>query len=311
MTASGPAGATPDRLNSALSGAGKRASYSRCRHRRERARGIILGDRGKWSARTVAMRNRVQAKRNQSSGRASLRNQDPNSSAKPRSLLTLVVDVGASGIKAVLLNELGKPVSRRVRRDTPSSGMPGEVMDTIVTLAKDFDSFDRVAVGFPGIISDGIVQQAPNLAPEWKDFHLAEVLQARLKKPVRAANDADVQGFGTIAGKGVELVVTLGTGVGTSLFTDGQLVPNLELGKAKLRNEMLLKDGKKQWNRRLAKFVRRLEGRFHFTRLYIGGGNSKKVDISLLPSNVTIVSNLNGLVGGIALWRDATPLVRA
>jgi polyphosphate glucokinase len=113
-----------------------------------------------------------------------------------------------------------------------------------------------------------------------------------------------VQGFGAIAGKGVELVVTLGTGVGTALFTDGYLVPNIELGKAKLRNEMLQKDGKKQWNRRLAKFVRRLERKIHFTRLYIGGGNSKKVDISLLPSNVTIVSNLNGLAGGIALWRD-------
>ena len=256
------------------------------------------------------MRNREQAvplKHKQSSGRASLRSQDQNSSDKPRSLLTLVVDVGASGIKAVLLNELGDLVGRRVRRDTPSSGMPDEVINTIVALAENCESFDRVSVGFPGIIVDGVVQQAPNLAPEWKDFNIAKILQARLKKPVRAANDADVQGFGVIAGKGVEVVVTLGTGVGTSLFTDGHLVPNLEFGKAKLRHEILQKDGKKQWNRRLAKFIRRLEGRFHFTRLYIGGGNSKKVDISLLSANVTIVSNLNGLVGGIALWRDVVP----
>jgi polyphosphate glucokinase len=188
--------------------------------------------------------------------------------------------------------------------------MPGEVMDIIVALAENFESFDRVSVGFPGIIVDGIVRQAPNLAPEWKDFNIAKILQARLRKSVRAANDADVQGFGAIAGKGVELVVTLGTGVGTSLFTDGHLVPNLEFGKAKLRNEILQKDGKKQWNRRLAKFIRRLEERFHFTRLYIGGGNSKNVDISLLPANVTIVSNLNGLVGGIALWRDGSPLAK-
>lgn len=186
--------------------------------------------------------------------------------------------------------------------------MPGEVMDTIVALAENFESFDRVSVGFPGIIVDGIVRQAPNLAPEWKDFNIAKILQVRLRRPVRAANDADVQGFGAIAGKGVELVLTLGTGVGTSLFTGGHLVPNLEFGKAKLRHEALQKEGKKQWNRRLAKFIRRLEERFHFTRLYIGGGNSKEVDISLLPANVTIVSNLNGLVGGIGLWRDARPL---
>lgn len=244
---------------------------------------------------------------NVSVNRDTSRTQDGKKPLKPRVLLTLVVDVGASGIKAVVVNELGHLVGERVRRDTPSSGMPGELMDTIVALAKDFDSFDRVAVGFPGIIVDGIVQQAPNLASEWKNFNIGEVLQMRLKKPVRVANDADVQGFGAIAGKGVELVVTLGTGVGTALFTDGRLVPNLEFGKSKLRNEMLQKDGKKRWNRRLAKFVRRLEERFHFTRLYIGGGNSKKVDISLLPANVTLVSNLNGLVGGIALWRDGEP----
>lgn len=237
----------------------------------------------------------------------SLSSQYRNPSVKPRSPLTLVVDVGASGIKAGLVNELGELVGERVRRDTPSSGMPGEVMTAIVALAKTFKSFDRVAVGFPGIVVNGIVRQAPNLAADWKDFNIADVLHTRLKKPVRVANDADVQGFGAIAGKGVELVVTLGTGVGTALFTDGHLVPNLECGKPKLRNERLQKDGKQKWNRRLAKYVRELDGRFHFTRLYIGGGNSREVDISLLPSNVTLVSNLNGLVGGIALWREGKP----
>ena len=225
--------------------------------------------------------------------------------AEPRPTLTLVVDVGASGIKATLLNDLGNPVGPRVRRATPVSGMPGEVMDTIVSLAAQFEAFDRIAVGFPGVIVGGIVIQAPNLAPEWKDFNIADVLHARLKKPVRVANDADVQGFGAIAGTGVELVLTLGTGVGTALFVDGHLVPNLEIGKAKLRSAALQKVGKKRWNKRLVKFVRRLEEIFHFTRLYIGGGNSSEVDVSQLSANVTIVSNLNGLVGGIALWREA------
>ncbi len=260
---------------------------------------------------SVSRTSRAQAvsptRKSSSSSLVASRNQDRTAPAKP---VTLVVDVGASGIKAVPVNELGNLAGRRIRRDTPSSGMPGELMDTIVALAEQFDSYDRVAIGFPGIVVDGIVRQAPNLAPEWKDFNLAEVLQARLGKPVRAANDADVQGFGAIAGKGVELVLTLGTGVGTALFTDGHLVPNVELGKAKLRNERLQKDGKKKWNQRLAKFVRRLEDRFHLSRLYIGGGNSREVDISLLPPNVTIVSNLNGLVGGIALWRGEKAYAR-
>jgi polyphosphate glucokinase len=217
---------------------------------------------------------------------------------------TLVVDVGATGIKATLLNDLGRPVEERVRRETPPSGMPGEVMDIVVALAKHFDTFDRVAVGFPGVIIDGIVKEAPNLAPDWQDFNIADVLQARLKKPVRVANDADVQGYGAIAGTGVELVVTLGTGVGTSLFVDGRLVPNLEIGSRKLRAEALEKAGKKKWNKRVAKFVRKMDRVFHFTRLYIGGGNSREVDVSLLPANVTIVSNVNGLIGGLALWRN-------
>lgn len=224
---------------------------------------------------------------------------------------TLVVDIGGSGIKATVLNDLGKAVSDRLRRDSPASGLPGAVMDVVVSLAKEFETFDRVAIGFPGVIINGIVKQAPNLAKEWQDFNILELLQSRLKKPVRVANDADVQGFGAISGTGVELVVTLGTGVGTSLFVDGRLVPNLEIGKDKLRNAALQKVGKKKWNKRLIKFITRLEEIFHFTKLYIGGGNSREVDVSLLPPNVTIVSNLNGLIGGIALWRDEAATLAA
>lgn len=217
---------------------------------------------------------------------------------------TLVIDVGGSGIKATVLNDLAKPLSERLRRESPTSGLPGAVMDIMIALASDLEPFDRVSVGFPGVVINGIVKQAPNLAKEWKGFNIAEALQARFQKPVRVANDADVQGFGAIAGTGVELVVTLGTGVGTSLFADGRLVPNLEIGRDKLRNSQLQKVGKKRWNRRLLRFIERLEEVFHFSKLYIGGGNSKEVDVSLLPPNVTIISNLNGLVGGIALWRD-------
>src|SRR6266545_2526975 len=118
---------------------------------------------------------------------------------------TLVVDIGRTGIKATLLNDLSRPLGERVRRDTPASGMPGEVMDVVIALSKEYEPFDRVAVGFPGVIIDGIVKQAPNFAPEWQGFNIAEMLQASLKKPVRVANDADVQGFGAISGIGVEM----------------------------------------------------------------------------------------------------------
>lgn len=221
-----------------------------------------------------------------------------------RPLRTLAIDIGATGLKAVVLNELGAPITERARVKTPASGMPGEVMDALAGLAQQQGEFDRVSIGFPGIIRNGVVKDAPNLAKEWKDFNVGEIMAARLGKPVRIANDADVQGFGAISGKGVELVLTLGTGVGSSLFVNGHLVPNVEVGRKKLSDADLQKDGKGKWNKRLLKTIKKLEKMFHYDRLYIGGGNARSVDISEHPAHVTIVSNLNGLVGGLALWRE-------
>lgn len=217
---------------------------------------------------------------------------------------TLAIDVGAGGVKAGLLTQTGRLLGERERIRTPSPPLPGAVMDVVVELAGRFARFDRVSVGFPGIVRHGIVVEAPTLGPEWADFRLTHVLEARLNKPVRAANDADVQGFGVISGRGTELVVTLGTGVGTSLYVDGVLVPNVEAGRRKLAGAQLEKAGATKWNRRVAKAVTKLDRMFHCDRLYLGGGNARHVRIDALPPHVTIVSNLNGLVGGIALWRD-------
>lgn len=226
--------------------------------------------------------------------------------AKHKPVRTLVVDIGGSGIKALIVNEIGEAMTERIRESTPRGGKPDDVIKVVTSLAKNVGRFERVSVGFPGIVRSGVVTGAVNLAPEWEHFHLSKALHAIFKKPVRAANDADVQGFGAISGTGVELVLTLGTGVGSSLFVDGRLVPNLEVGKNKLRRDELERIGKKRWNRRLAKVIAKLEKMFRYDRLYIGGGNAGMVDISGLGGNVTIVSNLNGLLGGINLWRDAS-----
>jgi polyphosphate glucokinase len=216
----------------------------------------------------------------------------------------LVIDIGGTGIKAMVLNEIGEPIKELKRVPTPKSGKPEEVITAIQKLAKEIAPFHRISVGFPGVVRSGVVGDAVNLDGDWKDFNLTKALEQKFKKPVRAANDADIQGFGAISGKGIELVLTLGTGVGSSLFVDGRLVPNVEVGKDKLRGAELERVGKKRWNRRLMKLVGKLEAMFHYDRLYIGGGNAEMVNISLLPGNVTIVSNLNGLLGGIALWND-------
>ena len=134
-----------------------------------------------------------------------------------------------------------------------------------------------------------------------------------LKKPVKVVNDADMQGLAAIAGEGVELVVTLGTGFGSALFVNGKLVPNLEMGHHRFRKgdtyeeqlgrTALKKVGDEKWNKRLKKAIDSLQSLFNYDYLYIGGGEAKKIDIEL-PSNVKVIPNIFGLLGGIALWQD-------
>jgi len=228
------------------------------------------------------------------------------------SIKTLAVDIGGTGIKVVVLDEKGTPVTERDKVPTPKPATPKAIIDVIEALAKRQGTFHRVSVGFPGVIRHGVVSTAPNLDPSWKGCNLTDALTKRLGKPVRAANDADVQGFGAIRGRDIELVVTLGTGFGSALFVDGKLVPNLEVAHHPLRGNKTYEDdlgsaalrkvGKKKWNRRLAHAIESLEALFNYDKLYIGGGNAKKVAIPL-KSNVKTVSNVAGLLGGIAFWR--------
>jgi polyphosphate glucokinase len=225
----------------------------------------------------------------------------------------LAVDIGGSGIKALLMDDTGTPLTTRARVKTPDPATPKAVLDVIGALAKAKGEFDRVSVGFPGVVKEGITVTAPNLDDSWKGYRLAKALAKLLKRPVRIANDADVQGFGAISGRGVELVVTFGTGVGSALFVDGRLVPNMELAHHSFRRNQTYEDqlgkaalkkvGQAKWNKRLARAVKTLDLLFNYDRLYLGGGNSKLITIPL-PSNVMIVPNEAGLLGGIALWRD-------
>lgn len=226
---------------------------------------------------------------------------------------TLTVDIGGSGIKVLVLDEAGKALTERSRVETPQPPLPDVVIETIANLASTQGEFERVSVGFPGVVRGGITETAANLVPDWVGFDLATVLSKRLAKPVRVANDADVQGLGAIAGKGVELVITLGTGFGSALFLDGKLVPNLEMGhhefrkgetyEQQLSRAALDKVGEKKWNNRLGKAIASLEHLFNYDYLYIGGGEAKKVTLQL-EDNVKIVPNVSGLLGGIGLWRD-------
>ena len=228
---------------------------------------------------------------------------------------TLAIDIGGSGIKAALLDHDGSMIGDRQRVPTPPKPVaPEALVGAIDKAATPLGDFERVSVGFPGYIRDGRVLTAPNLGSAvLAGFDLQSALARRWGKPVRVLNDADVQGFGAIEGHGVEMVLTLGTGAGTAIFRDGEIMPHLELAHHPVSsdktydeyigNAARVKKGRKAWSKRVAKVIDILRVVVRFDHLYLGGGNAKRLDFRL-PPDVTIVPNTDGLTGGINLWRE-------
>ena len=234
-------------------------------------------------------------------------------SPKTSNPITMAIDIGGSGLKAMLLDAEGHPVSERQRLATPAVATPKAVLKGLDQLRNALPAFDRVSVGFPGVIKKGVTYTAANLHPAWYGFPLEKELETRWKKPVRAANDAAVQGYGAIKGDGVELVITLGTGLGSSLFTDGHLCPGLELGHHPWKRDREYEDylgrrgldkfGKKRWNKLVQEAIEQTAKLFNWDHLYLGGGNAKKLDFKP-GKNIETISNEAGLLGGVALWRE-------
>jgi len=230
--------------------------------------------------------------------------------AAPR---TLCIDVGGTGLKALILDAKGKPLTDRARVETPRPATPYAVLRAMEKLVLPLGDFERVSVGFPGVCIDGVTQTAHNLHPKWLGFPLARTLTRAFRRPTRVINDAGVQGYGVVRGKGVEMALTFGTGMGCALFIDGRYVPNIELAHHPFKGNKtyeeyigkgaLEKVGKKKWNRRVRKVVAQVEPIFNPRFLYLGGGNAKHITVEL-PPHVKIISNTEGLLGGIALWED-------
>jgi polyphosphate glucokinase len=241
--------------------------------------------------------------------------------ATRRGVRTLSIDIGGSGLKASVLDHVGGMLAERLRVPTPVGRPPLATVQAIVQLARRLPPFDRISVRFPGAVGNGTVLTAPNLRHRgWLGFDLAGALARRFRRPVRMANDVALQGSAAIRGKGVELVITLGTGVGSALYLDGIVVPqfgigHLHLGKhtydERLNNRALEKVGTKKWNRRLRKAVAAMRNVVKYDHLYIGGGNAKQAALPPDP-RTTIISNEAGIRGGIVLWRGVvTPARRA
>ncbi len=228
---------------------------------------------------------------------------------------TLAFDIGGSGLKATVLDDHGQMLTDRVRVDTPQPCPPGVLLEKLKELLAQLPAFDRVSVGFPGVVRHGKTLSCKNLgSDEWNSFNLQKAIAKVTGKPTLVINDADMQGLGAIKGKGVELVITLGTGIGSALFEDGRLAPHIELAhipfrkgqtyEEQLGNKTFKRVGKKEWNVRLEKAIEYFRILTNFDKLYLGGGNAANVSLKF-GKDVEVVSNTLGMRGGIWLWKDS------
>jgi polyphosphate glucokinase len=161
---------------------------------------------------------------------------------------------------------------------------------------------------------DGRIITAPQFPDKtWLGFPLEDAISKRLGKPARMLNDAEVQGLGIIAGQGLEVVLTLGTGVGSAMFSNGAPTPHLELAHHPIRKDQTYNDyvgnvtyraiSKRKWNKRVLKMIDIVYALVHYDVLYLGGGNAANI-VAPLPANVHIASNDAGITGGIHLWDE-------
>jgi polyphosphate glucokinase len=227
---------------------------------------------------------------------------------------TLAVDIGGTRIKASVLDRSGKMVAPRVEVNTPAAPKPAAVLAALEHLAHLLPDANRISIGFPGVVRGHTVITAPNLGTsDWAGFPLVEAVCERFGRPARMLNDAAVQGLGVVEGPGLECVLTLGTGVGCALFRNRRLLLHLELGQHRARKRLtydqyigqaaLTEVGAERWNRRVEKALESVRSLMNCERLYIGGGNARKIAFPLPPGGV-IVSNTAGVTGGVRLWES-------
>ncbi len=247
---------------------------------------------------------------------------------------TLAVDCGGGGIKASVLDSSGTLHAPAIRVPTPYPLPPERLVDTVAAIADQLPPSGRATIGMPGMLRHGVVVATPHyvtrsgphtrvlpeLVQAWAGCDIQAAIADRLGIPTLVLNDAEVHGAGVVSGTGVELVLTLGTGLGSALFDGGRLAPHLELSHAPVRwgtsydayiGEIeRARLGDARWSRRVRRVVDGLRPVFWWDRLYLGGGNSRQVTPNVLVQlgdDVVVVPNQAGIVGGVRAWALREP----
>jgi polyphosphate glucokinase len=206
------------------------------------------------------------------------------------------IDIGGSGIKgAPVETETGALLAPRYRIRTPKPAKPRPVAKTVAGIVRHFDWQGPIGCGFPAVVQRGVTLTAANVHEKWIGEDAEALFSEQSGCPVRMINDADAAGLAEMAfgaGKGrlgTVLIITIGTGLGTALFTNGQLVPNTEFGHIEIKGkdaEERASDAArknenlswKKWSRRLDSYLRTMESLVWPDLIILGGGVSKRHD---------------------------------
>lgn len=208
----------------------------------------------------------------------------------------LGIDIGGSGIKGAPVDtEKGLLLAPRCRIPTPESAKPKPVAEVVAQIARNFNWQGPIGSGFPSAVRNGVVLTAANISKKWIGTNAAELFANATGCPNYVMNDADAAGMAEMtfgAGRGIGgtvLIVTLGTGLGTALFTDGKLLPNTELGHIEMDGEDAEANASdaarkrddlswKKWAVKLSRYLGTLERLFWPDLIILGGGVSKDHD---------------------------------
>lgn len=246
----------------------------------------------------------------------------------PHDVHTLAVDVGGSGLKASVLASDGSMLLDRVRVDTPYPCPPQTLVQELAELTAPLLAqvpAQRASVGVPGMVRHGLVVNITPLArltydgprdeamaARWMGFDIGQALAAAFEMPTKVINDADMQGCAVVEGDGTEFVITLGTGIGTALFSGGRLIPHMELShgpfKDGITTDALLGNvnrkilGNQKWRELVREAIAMFDAMLWFDHLYVGGGNAKHLSAENVGPKGQIVSNSAGIVGGVRVW---------
>jgi polyphosphate glucokinase len=243
---------------------------------------------------------------------------------------TIGIDIGGTGIKAAIVDiDSGTLASERLKEATPSGAAPHDVAAVVARLVEQLDPQGSLPIGaaFPAIIVNEVALSAANVSAEWINLHVGDLLEKATGRPTHVVNDADAAGyaesqFGAAKGvKGLVIVTTLGTGIGSAFIYNGVLLPNTELGHIPLHNTKgrtaeqyaanSVRERKQlsfpRWAKRLTKFYGTLAALFTPQLFVVGGGVSKQHQefLPLISVGVPIVpaTHLNnaGILGAAAL----------